>query len=90
MSERTFFEQKKPDIDYPCTWEYRVIGSDEESLRGAIYAACAPAVPTISLSNVSSKGTYFSLNASIEVADENMRLRIFNHLQTSPDVKIVI
>lgn len=90
MSERTFIEQKKPDIDYPCIWEYKVIGSNEEVLRAIIYAACAPAVPTITLSNVSSKGTYFSLNATLEVADEEMRLRIFNHLQNSPDVKIVI
>ncbi|MEJ2058002.1 MAG: DUF493 domain-containing protein [Desulfofustis sp.] len=90
MSGRSFFKQKKPDIDYPCIWEYKVIGSDENILRAVIYAACAPAVPTITLSNVSSRGTYFSLNASLEVADEKMRLRIFNHLQSSPDVKIVI
>ena len=90
MSERTFFDQKKPDIEYPCIWEYKVIGSDVEILRAIIYAACAPAVPAITLSNVSSKGTYFSLDATIEVADEEMRLRIFNHLKNSPDVKIVI
>lgn len=90
MSYTNFFEQKKPDIDYPCIWEYRVIGSNEKRLREVIYEACAPAVPSISLANVSSRGTYFSLNASLEVADEEMRLRIFDYLKNSPDVKVVI
>ncbi len=90
MSNSNFFEQKKPDIDYPCIWEYRVIGRDEQRLRAVIHAACTPSVPSISLANVSSKGTYFSLNASLEVVSEEMRLRIFDYLKNSPDVKIVI
>ncbi len=90
MSERNFIEQRKPDIDYPCIWEYKVIGTDEEKLRAVIFAACAPEVPAISLSNVSSRGTYYSLNAVLQVKDEEMRLRIFTYLKNSPDVKIVI
>ncbi len=90
MSDNNFIEQRKPDISYPCLWEYKVIGSDEQKLRAVIHAACSPAVPTISLSNVSKKGTYFSLNAELQVEDEEMRVRIFNRLNNSPDVKIVI
>ena len=90
MSDKNFIEQRKPDISYPCLWEYKVIGKDEQKLRAVIHAACAPAVPTISLSNVSKKGTYFSLNAELQVEDEEMRVRIFNRLKNSPDVKIVI
>lgn len=90
MSDKNFCEQRKPEITYPCSWEYKVIGTSEEKLRAVILAACTPVVPTITLSNVSSKGTYFSLNASLVVEDEEMRLRIFSHLKNSPDVKIVI
>ncbi len=90
MSDQNFIEQRKPDIDYPCIWEYKVIGTDEQKLRAVLHAACTPAVPSISLSNVSSKGTYYSLNATLTVEDEEMRLRIFNYLKSSPDVKIVI
>ncbi len=90
MSEQNFIDQKKPDIDYPCIWEYKVIGTDEETLKAVILAACTPAVPSITLSNVSSKGTYYSLNATLTVENEEMRLRIFKHLKNSPDVKIVI
>lgn len=90
MKEQNFCTQRKPDIDYPCTWEYKVIGKDEEKLKAALLSACLPAIPSITLSNVSSKGTYFSFNASLVVTDEEMRLQIFSRLQNSPDVKIVI
>jgi len=82
--------RRKPQVSYPCEWEYKVIGTDEEKLKAVILAACVPAVPTISLSNVSSKGTYYSLNASLVVEDEAMRLRIFSSIENSPDVKLVI
>ena len=90
MNEKNFCEQRKPEISYPCTWEYKVIGTSEEKLRSAILDACRPATPAIELSNVSSKGTYFSLNASLVVDNEEMRLRIFSQIKNSPDVKIVI
>ncbi|MEJ2134463.1 MAG: DUF493 domain-containing protein [Desulfofustis sp.] len=90
MSNHHFIEQRKPDINYPCQWEYKVIGTDEQKLRAVILAACTPAAPAITLSNVSKKGTYFSLNATLQVDNEEMRLRIFNYLKNSPDVKIVI
>ena len=65
-------------------------GTDQQKLKAVILAACTPAVPTITLSNVSKKGTYFSLNAVLQVEDEEMRVRIFDYLNSSPDVKIVI
>ena len=81
---------KKPDITYPCQWEYKVIGEDREKLTELLIAACAPAVPAISLSNVSSSGKYQSLNAVLQVDSEEMRLKIFDRLQQSPHVKMVI
>ncbi len=88
--DSTYLDQRKPDISYPCDWEYKVIGADQEKLKTVILAACAPIVPSISLSNVSSKGTYYSLDVVMEVENEERRLAIFEWLQNSPDVKIVI
>ena len=28
--------QERPDIEYPCNWEFRIIGADEAGLREAI------------------------------------------------------
>lgn len=84
------FCQRKPDISYPCTWEYKVIGENQEKLKEVIREACAPLKPHISLSNISSSGRYYSLNATLEVADESTRLLIFDKIQKSSDVKMVI
>lgn len=81
---------RKPEIDYPCEWEYKVIGTDQTRLTEIIRSACEPAVPEIVLSNVSSSGRYYSLNATLVVDDEATRLAIFNKLQDHPEVKMVI
>lgn len=84
------FCQRKPDISYPCTWEYKVIGEDQQALTDIIVSTCAPEVPDIVLSNVSSSGKYFSLNATLTVKNEEIRLDIFDRLQKHPAVKMVI
>lgn len=84
------FCQKKPDITYPCLWEYKVIGKDRDMLTEVIQDACSPAIPDITLSNVSKTGKYFSLKATLEVENEEIRLEIFARIQKSSAVKMVI
>ena len=81
---------KKFNISYPCRWEYRVIGEDRQTLTEVIFDACAPAIPDIELSNISSRGRYYSLNATLTVDNEEMRLIIFERIQIHPAVKMVI
>lgn len=84
------FCQRKPDISYPCSWEYKVIGENQETLKEVIIVACAPVVPEIYVSNVSSSGKYSSLKATLVVENEKMRLTIFGQIQKHPSVKMVI
>jgi uncharacterized protein len=81
---------KKPKIEYPCLWLYKVIGKDPESIREAIVTACTPYTVKISLSHASSQGTYRSFNAELEVKDEQMRLAIYQSLTENPAVKLVL
>jgi uncharacterized protein len=81
---------KKPEIDYPCLWVYKVIGNDPESVREAITAACTSNPVKISPSHSSSGGKYWSLKAELEVKDENMRLAIYQSLTRHPAVKLVL
>ena len=93
MTDNNFqgpFCGRKPDITYPCIWEYKVIGENQEKLKEVIRTACAPLKPEISLSNISSSGRYYSLNATLEVADETTRLLIFERIQKNSEVKMVI
>ena len=81
---------EKPEIEYPCNWLYKVIGEDIELLREIIVTACAPTAVEITHSHSSSKGKYHSLNASLTVENEDMRLQIYQLLQAHPAIKYVL
>ena len=83
-------QPEKPEIDYPCSWVYKVIGEDTQLLKELIVTACAPAQVEITHSHSSSGGKYHSLNAEIVVEDETMRLQIYALLKNHPAVKIVL
>ena len=81
---------KRPEIEYPCTWVYKVIGRDCTLLKELIVSACAPQSVKISHSNTSSGGKYHSLSAELRVEDETTRLAIYENLKNSPGVKFVL
>ena len=81
---------ERPEVTYPCTWVYKVIGEDTALLRKIIVAACAPLEVSISRSHSSSKGRYHSLNAELTVPDEAYRLKIYETLKNHAAVKIVL
>lgn len=81
---------ERPEIEYPCTWVYKVIGVDCTLLKEIIVTACSPHKVEISHSHSSSKGKYHSLNAELEVPSEETRLSIYDKLKSDPAVKIVL
>lgn len=83
-------KQEKPKIDYPCLWNYKVIGEDCSLLKDLITSACNPHSVKITHSHSSTKGKYHSLNAELVVPDEKVRLRIYDLLKKDPAVKIVL
>lgn len=80
----------RPEIEYPCTWVYKVIGEDCSLLKDVIVSACSPLSVKISHSHASSKGKYHSLNAEVEVPSEEVRLKLYKTLTSSPAVKIIL
>lgn len=81
---------QQPEIEYPCTWVYTVIGEDCSLLKDTIVSACASLPVKISHSHTSSKGKYHSLKAELEVPTEEFRLRVYETLKCSPAVKIIL
>ena len=81
---------KKPNIEYPCDWHYKVIGTDVDEMIKAIELAVNGMDYKISPSNVSSKGNYFSLNLTVFVPSEVIRDIIFVKLEASEFVKMVL
>lgn len=80
----------KPNIEYPCDWHYKVIGTDADEMIKAIELAVDGIDYKISSSNVSSKGNYFSLNLKVFVTSEAIRDIIFLKLKDNEFVKMVL
>jgi uncharacterized protein len=90
MSNTTKKIPDKPDITYPCTWVYKVIGEDTKLLQEVIVTACAPTKVSITHSHSSSGGKYHSLNATLTVENEKTRLQIYDLLKQHPAIKVVL
>jgi uncharacterized protein len=83
-------ENKKPQIEYPCKWPYKIIGDSIEEMIRAVEEAVVDLEYDLTLSNISKKGKYFSLNISVVVPSEVVRDLIFQKLSKHPALKFVI
>ena len=81
---------KKPNINYPCDWHYKVIGTDVDEMIKVIEQAAEGMDYKISSSNVSSKGNYYSVSLKVYVASEVIRDIIFAKLKANEFVKMVL
>lgn len=81
---------RKPEIDYPCRWQYTVIGTAEHKILEAIDAVIGDRQHTLTASKSSSSGKYLSMNLELEVHSEDMRDGIFAKLQRHPNLKMII
>ncbi len=82
--------EQKPEIDYPCQWQYKVIGTAKDEILEAISLVIGAREHTICESNKSSAGKYRSMNLELEVDSEDMRNRIFMELQCHPSLRMII
>jgi uncharacterized protein len=81
---------KKPNIEYPCDWHYKVIGTDVDEMIKVIDQIAEGMDYKISSSNISSKGNYFSINLTVFVTSEVIRDIIFAKLKENKFVKMVL
>jgi len=81
---------KRPTINYPCEWDYRIIGNDVEKMLSAIDYAANGLKYEVKPSNVSKNGKYFSINMKLTVSSEEERNIIFQNLDNHENVMIVI
>ncbi|PAF52598.1 DUF493 domain-containing protein [Helicobacter sp. 13S00477-4] len=79
----------KPNITYPCEWEYRIIGENEDKIKEAVFETM-PRVYQLETKNRSSKGRFISLHAKIITNSEEERNEIFTKLSKHPEIKMVI
>lgn len=59
--------KQKVEMEYPCSWVYKIIGREQGELRGAIAEVVQARECLVSLSNSSSGGKYFCLDVELVV-----------------------
>ncbi len=84
------FAEDRPVIEYPCRWEYKAIGWDEETLREAIAEIMVDCPHDLSFSRSSRSGRYCSLLLVVTVESEDHRNAIFTTLQGHRHVRMVL
>jgi putative lipoic acid-binding regulatory protein len=85
-----FLDGRKPEIDYPCLWTYRIIGWDEPRIRAAVMELVGELEHKLVLARESSTGKYRTLQLEITVRDEEHRHTLFARIAKHPDVRFVI
>jgi len=81
---------KRPDIEYPCLWNFKIISKSPDEAIEAAEEAADGFQYEIKASNVSRKGKYVSINLSVEVENEEERNLIFGKLEADENVVMVL
>ena len=79
----------KPEIHYPCLWEFRIIGEDKQSLERIVSELVAKPY-TLDEKNHSSKGRFVSVHLSVKVESEEERNALYQSLSTHKAIKMVL
>ena len=80
----------KVEVEYPCSWSYKVIGIDEEDLKNAVAVVLGEQKYLLTHSRSSSGGKYKSMCLETVVESETRRNAIFNALQSHAAVRMVL
>lgn len=77
-------------IEYPCKWEYKIIGSGQEEIKKAVAEIAKGRKHSLGFSKNSKEGKYQSLNLEVLVNSEQERRNIYEALQRCPAIKIIL
>jgi len=88
----------KPEIEYPCPWDFKIIGTDEDALRVAVADCLKRALSVapgqrefeLSASRSSVGGKYVSLRLNLMVMDEAERNGVFHSLAEHAEIRMVL
>ena len=78
------------ELEYPCPWAYKIIGSDNEQMQKAVAEIIRDCKYKISPSNTSATAKYFCLNVELTVESESQRTALYEALKAHPAVKMVL
>jgi len=83
-------EKRKVQLEYPCPWVYKIIGSDENEMRRAVAEIICDRSYKISHSRSSETSKYHCLNVKLSVESESHRTTLYEALKAHRAVKLVL
>ncbi|MDJ0523622.1 MAG: DUF493 domain-containing protein [Planctomycetota bacterium] len=84
------FEGQSPEIEYPCDWSYRIVGTSEERIRALVARLAGDSRHELKPSRASSSGRYVSFHLTLLVRDEEHRVSTFHALAADESVRYVL
>ena len=88
----TLNDKKLPklELDYPCSWTYKLIGHEKEAIQKAIHEVILEREHNITHSKNSKGGKYISMNLDLILTNEDERNFIFHALKAHQNIKMVL
>jgi putative lipoic acid-binding regulatory protein len=84
------FVEGKPLLQYPCSWEYKAIGRDEDLMRQAIAEILLDREHSLTFSRASRTGRYCSMLIEMVIESEEQRLAIYEALREHRHITMVL
>ncbi|MBN1380429.1 MAG: DUF493 domain-containing protein [Deltaproteobacteria bacterium] len=78
------------ELEYPCSWVYKIIGTDIGQMRQAVAEIMGDCRYTITHSRSSKTDKYHCLNVDLRVESAAQRLGLYRTLQSHQAVKLVL
>jgi len=86
LNDRT----EKLELEYPCSWAYKLIASEKKALEEAIHDVILEREHKLNHSNNSKTGKYISMNLELLVHNEDDRNFIYEALKAHSNIKMVL
>jgi uncharacterized protein len=80
----------KPVVEYPCPWEYRIIGGSPEDMRAAVAEVLGERSYTLHEANQSSSGRWRSMSLELVVHSEEERNAIHRDLTAHRWIRLAL
>lgn len=80
----------KIELDYPCSWTYKLIGHEKEAIQKAIHEVILEREHSLTHSNASKTGKYVSMNLDLVITNEDERTFIYEALKAHQNIKMVL
>ena len=81
---------KKLELNYPCSWEYKLVVLEECNIKKCVKEIIFDREHSINASKTSAKGKFKSYNLKLLVHNDDDRTELFRLLGEHKEIKMVL